>query len=314
MSDNESSHIPRRKAIQYLSIGALGTMVDPNGSFTYTSSAMMQRPIPSSGEMLPVVGLGTWIQFDVGSSSDERQPLREVLTRMVDHGGKTIDSSPMYGNAEHVIGDLTSELKNSNKFFFATKVWTRGEQQGIKQMEDSLRKMRRETIDLMQVHNLLDWQTHLKTLKKWKAEGKIRYIGITHYTDSYHSELENILRAEKIDFVQFNYSIRGRHAEERLLKAAKDEGVAVIINQPFDSGRLFDRVQNKKLPAWATEFSIKNWAQFFLKFILSNDAVTCVIPGTSNPQHLIENMGAAYGRLPDEKTRKKMVEVIESFI
>jgi diketogulonate reductase-like aldo/keto reductase len=311
MTNGEQNTISRRKMLQCLGVGGLSIVVDPT-NMALETNAMLQRPIPSSGEMLPVVGLGTWIQFDVGSSASERQPLLEVLKRMARHGGKTIDSSPMYGNSEHVIGDLTSEANNSQKFFFATKVWTSGERQGISQMEESLRKMRRKTIDLMQVHNLLDWKTHLHTLKKWKSEGKVRYVGITHYTDSYHSELEQILQSEKLDFVQFNYSIRGRHAEQRLLKAAKDKGVAVIINQPFDSGRLFDHVSGKKLPEWAADFGIKNWAQFFLKFILSNDAVTCVIPGTSNPDHLDENMGAAYGRLPDGKTRRKMVETIEA--
>lgn len=272
---------------------------------------LKRRILSSTDEMLPVVGLGTWIQFDVGASETERQPLTDVLKRMAEHGGKVIDSSPMYGNSEQVVGDLTTQTGLADKFFYATKVWTTGEQEGISQMQASMRKMRRTTMDLMQIHNLLDWQTHLKTLKKWKEEGKIRYTGITHYTASAHEQLEKIVKMEKIDFVQFNYSIRVRNAENSLLKAAQDKGVSVIINEPFEKGSLFGAVKGKNLPDWAADYDIKSWAQFFLKFILSNPAVTCAIPGTSNPAHLVDNMGAGYGKLPDEAGRKKMIEFIE---
>lgn len=267
---------------------------------------MLTRPIPSSGEMLPVIGLGTWRQFDVGASASERRPLIEVLKRMSQKGGKVIDSSPMYARSEEVIGDLTNETRLADKFFYVTKVWTRGREEGIQQMNASLRKMRRSNMDLMQVHNLVDWQTHLKTLRIWKQEGKVRYIGITHYTDGAHDELEKIIKSERLDFVQFNYSIRNRNAEQSLLNAAKDRGTAVIINQPFESGSLFDVVRAKTLPAWAAEYDIRNWAQFFLKYIISHPAVTCVIPGTSDPVHVVENMEASYGRLPDDRARKKM--------
>ena len=301
--------LTRRDALGLIGYAGLGLMYAQVSSFS-SAKAMLTRTIPSSGELLPVVGLGTWRQFDVGASVADRQPLIEVLKRMNEKGGKLIDSSPMYARSEEVIGDLANEIKQADKFFYATKVWTTGKQEGIDQMNASFRKMRRSKMDLMQVHNLVDWQTHLKTLRKWKEEGKVRYIGITHYTDSAHDELEKIVRSQRPDFVQFNYSIRSRHAEQRLLNAVKDNGAAVIINQPFESGSLFNAVQGRPLPAWAADYEINNWAQFFLKFILSHPAVTCTIPGTSNPDHLVENMEAAYGRLPDDKTRNKMVEYV----
>ncbi|GAB4495603.1 MAG: aldo/keto reductase [Saprospiraceae bacterium] len=303
--------LSRRKLLKLAGYSGLAATL-PFPDFLQQDKTMLKRRILSSaGEMLPVVGLGTWIQFDVGKTEEERQPLREVLKRMAELGGKVIDSSPMYGNSEEVVGDLTAATGLADEFFYATKVWTNGEQEGIKQMQASLRKMRRTTMDLMQIHNLMDWQTHLKTLKKWKEEGKIRYIGITHYTVASHEQLEKIVKTEKIDFVQCNYSIRVRNAENSLLKAAQDNNVSVIINEPFEKGSLFGAVKGKDLPAWAADYDIKSWAQFFLKFILSNAAVTCVIPGTSNPEHLADNMGAGYGKLPDETGRKKMVEFME---
>lgn len=273
---------------------------------------MIERKIPSSGEMIPVIGLGSWLQFDVGPSSIEREELKEVLRRMTEMGGRLIDSSPMYGRSEEVIGDLTSQLGLKDNFFYATKVWTSGEKAGIEQMESSLRKMRRQTMDLMQVHNLVDYKTHLKTMNKWKAEGKIRYTGITHYTTQSHETLEGIIRSEKIDFVQFNYSIRERSAEKSLLPSAMERGVAVIINVPFDKNSLFKTVHGKKLPEWAKDYDIKSWGQYFLKYIISHPAVTCVIPGTSDPEHLADNMGAGFGKLPGEKGRKEMVDYLES--
>lgn len=298
----------RRHAIRLIGCTGLSLLSQPVFPFL-NDKAMLKRPIPSSGEMLPVTGVGTWIQFDVNRS--DYKPLQEVLTRMSEHGGKVIDSSPMYGRSETVIGDLTTTLNNGDRYFYATKVWTTGKKDGISQMESSMAKMKRKSIDLMQVHNLVDWQTHLQTLKDWKEQGRIRYIGITHYTDSAHDNLEKIISSEKLDFVQFNYSIRGRHAEKRLLSAARDHGTAVIINQPFESGALFNAVAGKKLPAWATELHIENWAQYFLKYLLSHPAVNCVIPGTSDPVHVVQNMQAAYGRLPDENERKKMVDYFE---
>lgn len=272
---------------------------------------MIERRIPSTGEALPVIGLGSWLQYDVGKMAPEREELSDVLRKMSELGGRVIDSSPMYGKAEDVIGELTEQTGLAEKFFYATKVWTSGEKSGIEQMENSLKKMKRSVMDLIQVHNLLDWQTHLKTLNKWKQQGKVRYTGITHYTSSAHDKLESILKSEKIDFVQFNYSIRERNAEKSLLTTAMERGVAVIINVPFDQNSLFKTVKGKKLPDWAEDYDIKSWGQFFLKYIISHPAVTCVIPGTSNPEHLVENMGAGFGNLPDEKARAEMVSYFE---
>ena len=273
---------------------------------------MLQRAIPSSGETLPVIGLGTWIQFDVNLSEAERQSLSEVLQVLAENGGKVIDTSPMYGKSEQVIGELTAASGIADQFFYATKVWTTGRENGIQQMEASMRKMRRTVIDLMQIHNLVDWQTHLKTLQQWKEEGKIRYTGITHYTTSAHEQLEQIIRSHDVDFLQVNYSIGVRNAELRLLPAAMDRGVAVLINEPLEKGSLFNIVKGKALPPWAKEYNIDSWSQFFLKYIVSHPAVTCVIAGTSNPKNLQDNIQAGVGPIPDEKMRKKMVDFIEN--
>ena len=304
--------VSRRDLLKFTGLSALAAMLPFHPIVFMQDKTMLKRRILSSAtETLPVVGLGTWIQFDVGDSETDRQPLREVLQHMVEQGGTLIDSSPMYGKAETVVGDLTAETGLAEKFFYATKVWTNGEQNGIAQMQSSLHKMRRAKMDLMQIHNLLDWEIHLKTLRKWKEEGKLRYIGITHYTVGSHEQLEKIIRSEKIDFVQFNYSIRVRNAENSLLRAAQDNGVSVIINEPFEKGSLFNAVKDKPLPEWAADYDIGSWSQFFLKYILAHPAVTCVIPGTSNPVHLVDNMGAGFGRLPDEAGKKKMVALVE---
>lgn len=311
-----SDTLSRRTTLKLLSSAGISAVMLPFGSASSIMQSMavktmLSRKIPSSEEMIPVVGLGTWQQFDVGSSDEERQPLREVISQMAQIAPQmkpVIDSSPMYGRSEEVVGDLTAESGFADKFFYATKVWTSGEKEGIDQMNVSMRKMRRNVMDLMQIHNLVDWQTHLKTLKRWKEEGKIRYVGITHYTISSHDELERIVKKEKVDFVQFNYSLRVRNAEKSLLKTAMDNGVAVIINVPYEKGSLFSTVKGRQSPEWAAEYDIKSWGQFFLKFILSHPAVTCVILGTSNPKHVVDNMGAGFGRLPDEKGRKRMIE------
>ena len=298
----------RRDTLKMLALAGAGIM---SGGFklqNFISEKMLTRKIPASGEDLPVVGLGTWQTFDVGSSESERKTLKEVLTLMKEKGGKVIDSSPMYGSSEKVVGDLTTELVIQNYFFYATKVWISGKEQGINQMNESFRKMNRDKMDLMQIHNLVDWKTHLKTLRDWKEQGKIRYLGITHYTESAYDNLEEIMKKEKPDFVQFNYSIDSQEAERRLLPAAKDLGIAVLINRPYGGGSLFSRVKGKEIPEWAKEFDINSWGQFFLKFILSNEAVTCVIPGTSKPKHLVDNMMAGYGALPDKKTAGRMAE------
>lgn len=302
----------RRAALNTMGVFSAGMWLLPSFPFLSKEQNMIKRKIPLSGELLPIVGLGTWQQFDVGLSEEERRQLTEVLTLMIEKGGRLIDSSPMYGRAETVIGELAAPPSINPNLFYATKVWTTGKEAGIQEMNDSMAKMRRKTLDLMQVHNLVDYKTHLQTLYKWKEEGKIRYIGITHYTASAHETLERVLKSEKIDFVQFNYSIRERNAEKRLLNAAREKGVAVIINEPFESGSLFNVVKGKKLPEWAAENDIQSWGQYFLKYIVANEAVNCVIPGTSNPKHVVDNMGAGFGRLPDEKLRLKMIEYLSA--
>jgi diketogulonate reductase-like aldo/keto reductase len=266
---------------------------------------MITRIIPSSGEILPVIGLGTWQTFNVSDKSTY-PALETVLQTLHRGGGSLIDSSPMYGMAEQVIGDITSGMDTRNDFFYATKVWTTGKQEGIRQMEASMEKMQRKTMDLMQIHNLTDWQTHWQQLQQWKASGKIRYTGITHYQDSSHEALEKVLRTEKIDFVQFNYSISARNAENRLLDVAADLGVATLINRPFGEGRLFAKVQGKPLPTWAVECGMSNWSAFFLKYIIAHEAVTCVIPATRNPAHAADLITGGTGSLPDQALRKKM--------
>ena len=271
-----------------------------------------KRPIPRSGEMLPMVGLGTYQAFGVGQDRNERDPLKEVLRLFVEHGGALVDSSPMYGTAESVVGDLAADQGLTSKLFMATKVWTTGRDAGIRQMEESMQRMKVTRMDLMQIHNLQDWKTHAKTLKEWKAAGRIRYTGFTHYHSGAYGELERLIKTKDFDFVQFNYSISEREAEESLLPLAQDTGTAVIINRPFAQASLFSRVRGKEVPAWAAEFDCKSWGQFFLKYILSHPAVTCVIPATSKPHHLVDNMGAGIGRLPDTATRKKMAEYMDS--
>ncbi len=301
--------INRKQAIQLLTASGLGMM----GLTAFEApSKMLKRPIPSSGELLPVVGIGSWLQFDVGNNHKEKQVLTEVLQQVIAGGGKMIDSSPMYGNAEEVIGELTQKLPAPDEFFYATKVWTSGREQGIRQMEASLKKMQRKQMDLMQIHNLSDWETQLATLTAWKKEGKIRYIGITHYTTGMHASLQKIFEKHPIDFVQLNYSILTRDAEKSILPAAKNKGVAVIINEPLEKGRLFEMVKGRQLPEWAKEYDIGSWAQYFLKYIISHPAVNCVIPGTSNPRHAADNMMAGHGRIPDETGRQKMARFLES--
>ena len=274
--------------------------------------AIMTRPIPNSGESLPVVGVGTWQTFDVGDDPAARAQRAEVLKRLFEAGGSVIDSSPMYGRSERVVGDLLTDMKAHDKAFLATKVWTWGEGQGRRQMEQSFALLQNEQIDLIQIHNLVDWQTHLRTLRALKEAGRIRYIGITHYTDSALPDLAEVIKTEPIDFVQMAYSIRVREPERMLLPLAAERNVAVIVNRPYEGGSLFRGMRGEKLPGWAADYGIESWGQFFLKYILSHPAVTCVIPGTSKPRHLLDNVGAGRGPLPDEKTRAKMAQVLES--
>ena len=267
---------------------------------------MLTRIIPQSQEALPAVGFGTWQTFDIGTDRGKFEERKKVLAALFEAGGKVIDSSPMYGSAEAVVGELLSEMDAHSQAFLATKVWTSGEAAGQRQMQASFAKLRTRRIDLMQIHNLLDWRTQLKTLKAWKGAQRFRYIGITHYTVPELDRLASLIESERLDFVQFGYSLNVRAAEARLLPLAADRGVAVIINQPFDSGALFDKVRGKALPAWASEFDCASWGQFFLKYILSHPAVTCVIPGTAKLEHARDNLGAGQGRLPDAAERQKM--------
>lgn len=277
-----------------------------------STDGILKRVIHSSGEKIPAVGLGTWQTFDAGISPEERDPLRNVLKKLVERGGSVIDSSPMYGRSEQVVGDLSAELKLNDKLFLATKVWTTGEQEGIRQMNNSFSLLKRKTIDLMQIHNLVDWKIHLKTLNLWKEQGKIRYIGITHYTEGAYLSMEDIMKKHKLDFIQLNYSLASRRAEERLLPLALEKNIAVVVNQPFEEGSLFRMVKGKDLPEWSQEFDCTSWAQFFLKFILSHPAVTCVIPGTSKPNHMADNIAAAFGKLPSDHQREQMIKFITS--
>ena len=266
--------------------------------------AMVTRAIPSSGEKLPVIGMGTWQTFDVRPK--EAAPLELILQAFVELGGKVLDSSPMYGKSEEVAGGMIGKFKLRDKLFVATKVWTQGKEQGIEQMKASMEKLQAKPIDLMQVHNLVDVAAHLDTLRGWKKEGLVRYIGITHYTASQHEAVEKVLKAETLDFVQINYSVAERDAEKTLLPLAKDRGVAVIANRPFAGGEAFKKLSANPLPDWAKEIDCTSWAQLLLKFVVSHPAMTCAIPATSKIDHVRDNMKAGYGRMPDEEMRKKI--------
>ncbi len=269
------------------------------------------RAIPSSGERLPVIGMGSWMTFDVADES-RRATRLPVLQAFFDHGGALVDSSPMYGYAEEVIGETLRNVTNKDRLFAATKVWTPGRWLGIQQMEASRRLWGVPRFDLMQIHNMLDWETHLETLKQWKADGRIRYIGITTSHGRRHEELERALRRETFDFVQFTYNVVDRDVEQRLLPLAAERGIAVIINRPFQRGALFKYVHGKALPDWARAIDCASWAQFFLKFIVSHPAVTCAIPATTRVDHVVENMGAASGRLPDADQRRRMADAVQT--
>ena len=300
----------RREAAKVIG-GTAAALVFPV-SVEGDSLTMLTRIIPCSGEKLPVIGLGTWRAFDVDLTAEIRSQLEDVLSRFVELGGRVIDSSPMYGRAEQVIGELTSSLGIREKLFLATKVWTRGKQNGIESMERSLTLFRTNRIDLMQVHNLVDVNTQLATLREWKQQGRIRYTGITHYESGALSDIEKLIRSEKFDFLQINYSLMERDAEESVLPLARERGIAVIANRPFGAGDLFEKVRSKPLPEWASEFDCRSWAQFFLKWIVANPAITCAIPATDKSRHLEDNVLGGIGRLPDAKMRRRMVEMVSS--
>jgi diketogulonate reductase-like aldo/keto reductase len=291
-------------------LGLAGASLLAGRAGAQTGARMHQRKIPSSGEMLPVVGVGTWRTFDVGAKPEDRAPLAEVLRLLFEAGGSVIDTSPMYGSAEAVVGDLLAAAGTRSKAFIATKVWTTGRDSGIAQMRNSLRLLKTDRIDLMQIHNLVDWRAHLPTLKAWKAEGRLRYLGVTHYTQSAHDELESVMRAEKWDFVQLNYALDDRAVERRLLPLAQERGIAVIVNQPFGGGGLLRKLMARKLPDWAGEIGVTSWAQLLLKFVLANPAITCVIPGTGKPEHMKDNLQAGFGTYPDAALVKRMAAEI----
>ena len=268
-------------------------------SFAASSASMQTRVIPASGEALPVIGLGTYQGFDVAPGSAEYARLPGVLQALFAAGGSVIDSSPMYGRAESVTGELLAANDGRRKAFVATKVWIRGRDEGVRQMNDSLRLLRADPLDLMQVHNLVDWRMHLATLREWKAAGRIRYLGVTHYNVSAYDELAEVMRAERLDFLQINSSLDEREAERRILPLAAERGMAVLINRPFGGGGLLRRLRDRPLPAWAAEIGAQTWAQLLLKFVLSHPAVTCAIPGTGRPEHMTDNAHAGFGQIPD---------------
>ena len=269
---------------------------------------MLMRAIPKTGEEIPAIGLGTWQGFDIGRGEVERESRAQVLRNLFAAGGTVIDSSPRYGRAEEVTGDLLDVIKPETKPFLATKVRVNGEAAGIHQIDESFQLMRTEIMDLLQIHNLVDWKTHLKTLRRLKSEGRVRYVGITHYTRESLPDLAAIIRAEEIDFVQLAYSLFMPDAAEELLPLCMDKGVAVMVNRPFDSGRMFHEVQNKSLPPWAAELGIASWSQYFLKFILAHPAVTCVIPGTGNPDRAADDFASGNGHIPSRPEVAKMLD------
>jgi diketogulonate reductase-like aldo/keto reductase len=273
--------------------------------------ALLTRRIPSSGEALPVIGLGTSGPFEVGADRTARAPLAEVLESFFAAGATLIDTSPMYSTAEDVLGDLLTPAMQQ-RAFVATKVWTRGEQEGIAQLTRSAQRMKRKVLDLVQVHNLLDLDVHLRTLRRWQDEGRVRYIGITHYTVAAQAQLAGIVAREKLDFVQCNYSATSPEAEQRLLPLCADRGVATLINRAFDDGKVFATLKDRPLPPWAADIDCSSWAQLLLKFVISHPAVTCVIPATGKARHLRDNLAGGYGRLPDARQRRAIVEAVSA--
>ncbi len=303
---------PSRRTI-LTGVGALAVAANIGRSLALAASGpLLTKAIPATGERLPAIGMGSWITFDVGDDEALRTQRLEVLRAFFDAGGALIDSSPMYLSSQEVIGDCLARLPGKPPLFAATKVWTMTRPLGVRQMEGSQRLWGVDRFDLMQIHNLLDWEAHLETLVEWKAQGRVRYIGITTSHGRRHGELEKVMAEQPLDFVQFTYNIRDREVEDRLLPLAAERGLAVITNRPFRRGALFDRFGGRPLPEWARELGVADWAQFFLKFIVSHPAVTCAIPATSRVDHMRENMGAAYGPLPDPGMRERMIRYVES--
>lgn len=306
--------LPRRAVLNGIaSAGALvvATRLAP-GLALAQSSSLLRRAIPATGETLPVIGMGSWITFNVGASKKLRDARVKVLRAFFDSGGGMVDSSPMYGTSEEVIGYCLKHIENDQKLFSATKVWTVSKAMGVRQMETSEQLWGAKSFDLLQIHNLLDWEAHLETLKAWKAQGRVRYIGMTTSHGRRHGDLAAVMKTQPLDFVQFTYNIQDRRAEKRLLPLAADKGLGVIINRPFRRGGLIDKYARHPLPDFAREFECTSWAQFFLKFVVSHPAVTCAIPATSRVDHMRENMGVLKGPLPDAQMRQRMIAHVEN--
>ncbi len=308
--NHNTREISRRHFMQGVGLLSAGITLIPQTIFGESRQAI-KHAIPSSGDRIPVIGMGTSRTFDFGENSAILTQLGQVLQVFFDNGGAVIDSSPMYGNSETIVGNLLKTIPNKVPLFAATKVWTYGKQSGIDQMQESMQRMGVGAMDLMQIHNLRDWKIHLPTLRQWKQDGKIRYIGITTSHGRSHSDLMQIMRTEELDFVQFTYNIGNRTVEESLLPLAADRGIATLINRPYQRGALFRSVKGKALPEWPREFDCKSWGQFFLKFVVSHPAVTCVIPATSKAHHMADNMAANFGKPASPSMRKRMLQYFE---
>lgn len=306
--DNRYSPATRPNRRQLLRYGAaLGATAALAPAFpAAANSPVIQRAIPKSGETLPIVGVGTARVFDIGDDPAVWRQRQAVLQSLFDGGGRLVDTAPSYGEAERVVGELLARMGARSRAFIATKVRTHGKEDGKAEIAESFRKLKTDKIDLIQVHNLRDTDTQLGTLREMKAAGKIRYLGVTHFRPRANDDLAEVMKREELDFVQFQYSLRERSAEEVLLPLARERGIAVLVNLPFGRGRLFRAVKGRTLPGWAAEFGAATWAQFFLKYILSNPAVTCVIPGTDKPEYMLDNLNAGRGLLPDTAQRNRM--------
>jgi len=300
--------ISRRDLLKTACVGSLAMGALPETVFAGADN-VIKKNIPATGEGLSIIGMGTSRTF---THATPMRQLGEVLQAFFDNGGEMIDSSPMYGPAEGIVGELLKTTNNTSALFAATKVWTEGKEQGIRQMNRSMELMGVNVMDLMQIHNLKDWKVHLKTLRDWKEQDRIRYLGITTSHGRFHEELEAIMKKEPLDFIQLTYNISNRTTDERLLPLAQDKGIATLINRPYQRGSLFQKVKGKTLPPWAGDIDCASWGQFFLKYIAGNPAVTCIIPATTKVKHMVDNMGAGKGRIPDAAMRKRMVSYLES--
>lgn len=300
--------ISRRTVVKALGVAGMAALSPARGE----NQAIHRRPVLSSGETIPVIGLGTSRTFNVEPDSEQIAPLLAVVETFFDRGGTLIDSSPMYGRAEAVSGELVARARQADGVFAATKVWTDGAAAGVEQMDRSFELMGVDVMDLMQIHNLRDWRAHMKTLRAWKESGKIRYIGVTTSRASQYEAFAEVMRSEPLDFVQLNYSMGEREAEEVLLPLAADKGISTLINRPYMRGVLFSRVKDKPLPDWAREIGVNSWGQFFLKFILAHPAVTCIIPATSKVHHMRDNMAGGYGAIPDPGLRRRMLAYVNA--